>query len=427
MKIQVQGSEKEKGTTQVSSKTEKTVSDSKKPVSESKKIESKNTESKDVESKKLVRTNRAKPRKNAGVRAFEGYPLIIVFDPDSGDVTFVDSVTGDYWGMFDPDTNETLIQYPDDTYAPSSGENFLLFRFSNFYGLVQPEVEEIYWQTTPDYYMTTSDVDDDARKSKLRPCPPSSSPSNRPSHAITSRGRFKKPISPRAWAKRTVKDDVPVAVFGVFLIASPYTHVMSTTNMLYNVDLEEYTMGDSPVAFDYEDNFCAVDVESYTEYYLWTVQVTAACSIGGTCTFLITGSIPTLRSSNPLGLQLQCSLPGEVTHEGVRCAGCHRPSIVGVRYQCCECNNFNLCSKCEEAQVECRGHSIQHPMLKIKVPIVARTIHTGVSCDKCGISPIEGTRYKCQICDNFDLCERCEYTSGHPVNHPLIKAKQPLK
>jgi len=49
-----------------------------------------------------------------------------------------------------------------------------------------------------------------------------------------------------------------------------------------------------------------------------------------------------------------------------------------------------------------------------------------VSCDGCGVSPIEGVRYKCQVCDNYDLCEKCEAKNEHPPTHILLKAKQPL-
>ena len=49
--------------------------------------------------------------------------------------------------------------------------------------------------------------------------------------------------------------------------------------------------------------------------------------------------------------------------------------------------------------------------------------HGDCYCDGCGILPIMGVRYKCSVCRNFDFCENCEATKEHPhlflkINHP---------
>merc|ERR1719192_2559788 len=44
-------------------------------------------------------------------------------------------------------------------------------------------------------------------------------------------------------------------------------------------------------------------------------------------------------------------------------------------------------------------------------------IHERVRCDICKTVPIIGTRYKCMTCLNFDLCESCR-TGNHPPDHP---------
>lgn len=48
-------------------------------------------------------------------------------------------------------------------------------------------------------------------------------------------------------------------------------------------------------------------------------------------------------------------------------------------------------------------------------------VHQGVTCDMCGISPIVGVRYKCKTCHNYDLCETCEAKEVHPTSHVLMK------
>lgn len=56
-------------------------------------------------------------------------------------------------------------------------------------------------------------------------------------------------------------------------------------------------------------------------------------------------------------------------------------------------------------------------------------VHRGVTCDGCRKNDIEGARFKCAVCADFDFCEECERTIDHP--HPMLKIKNlrqtPLK
>ena len=54
-----------------------------------------------------------------------------------------------------------------------------------------------------------------------------------------------------------------------------------------------------------------------------------------------------------------------------------------------------------------------------------KIVHPGVRCDGCGVFPIVGCRYKCSVCDNFDYCENCEKKLGQEHNHPLFKINEP--
>ena len=58
------------------------------------------------------------------------------------------------------------------------------------------------------------------------------------------------------------------------------------------------------------------------------------------------------------------------------------------------------------------------------------TVHKGIKCSNCGIDPIIGIRYKCLMCDNFNLCEKCEKLEDNNINshpHNLIKMRKEEK
>ena len=47
------------------------------------------------------------------------------------------------------------------------------------------------------------------------------------------------------------------------------------------------------------------------------------------------------------------------------------------------------------------------------------TVHTGVICDNCNANPIVGRRYRCIVCPDYDLCEQCERFVIH--SHPMLR------
>jgi len=53
-----------------------------------------------------------------------------------------------------------------------------------------------------------------------------------------------------------------------------------------------------------------------------------------------------------------------------------------------------------------------------------KAIHTYVTCDGCGMKPIVGVRYKCITCPDFDFCENCEKSKTH--EHCFLKMKEPI-
>jgi hypothetical protein len=111
-------------------------------------------------------------------------------------------------------------------------------------------------------------------------------------------------------------------------------------------------------------------------------------------------------------------LPEVKVHDGVCCDNCNVFPIVGVRYKCSVCDDFDLCATCESK--DC--HPAAHPLIKYKVP---NNAHHGIICDGCGVTPISGDRFKCLACPDYDLCTTCEEKGIHPEDHPMMKIRVP--
>ena len=120
------------------------------------------------------------------------------------------------------------------------------------------------------------------------------------------------------------------------------------------------------------------------------------------------------------------SLPKRNQHRAV-CDECpHRNLIEGSRFKCRTCNNFDLCRACYEG----KKHDISHPFTEIAYPgapgrpLIRRDQHN-VTCDGCTWAAIEGTRYKCKTCADYDLCDSCYIHHYHDVSHQFSAISSP--
>ncbi|GAA5910599.1 hypothetical protein JCM6882_001036 [Rhodosporidiobolus microsporus] len=116
------------------------------------------------------------------------------------------------------------------------------------------------------------------------------------------------------------------------------------------------------------------------------------------------------------------------------CDMCEK-SIVGVRYKCIDCPDYDVDAECYEITHAVHPHhtfvAVSDPKdLKMKSVPNAQVLHRNVICDGCNRSPLRGVRYRCMHpnCPDFDLCESCEAQPipVHPVDHPLLKIRQPV-
>ncbi|KHJ81268.1 zinc finger, ZZ type, partial [Oesophagostomum dentatum] len=58
-------------------------------------------------------------------------------------------------------------------------------------------------------------------------------------------------------------------------------------------------------------------------------------------------------------------------------------------------------------------------------PAGNEAVHGNVVCDVCDTS-IVGTRYKCILCVDYDLCQNCERTGVHS-NHGMVRIVDPMR
>jgi len=108
-------------------------------------------------------------------------------------------------------------------------------------------------------------------------------------------------------------------------------------------------------------------------------------------------------------------------HCNVVCDGCEGP-IRGTRFKCTVCPDFDFCERCQADK--------KHPHVFTAILAArneGRPIHVGVTCDGCRVSPIQGFRYKCSQCHDYDMCEGCEAKGLHPGDHALLKMATPLE
>ena len=160
---------------------------------------------------------------------------------------------------------------------------------------------------------------------------------------------------------------------------------------------------------------------------------------------------------------------GKETHYFVKCDGCGMFPLVGKRFKCKVCPNFDFCESCLQKNKETHKHEFMNvppmkrpghfhhrhhpPMNKLRKfgknleknktmgnifekeekneiktennNLAGKLIHYGITCDGCGAFPIVGIRYKCAVCDDFDFCEECEKKKGEEHNHPFLKIYEP--
>jgi hypothetical protein len=94
------------------------------------------------------------------------------------------------------------------------------------------------------------------------------------------------------------------------------------------------------------------------------------------------------------------------------CSSCNDP-IIGVKYKCTTCIDHHLCEHCEK-----KGTQKQHSFMRVDGD-KETTNNKHVLCDGCN-KTVTGKRFKCSTCSDYDLCEECEKKNVHS-EHLLVR------
>lgn len=158
----------------------------------------------------------------------------------------------------------------------------------------------------------------------------------------------------------------------------------------------------------------------------------------------------TVQASGPLRLTLILENPEPPISAPRHDAWCDRCSqmIVGIRYKCATCEDFDYCSVCIAFAALEHGHRFDaiingNTRLLRSIDawrVTGREQTTGAAsgadgtlafkhearCDICGMNPIKGTRFKCAECPDWDVCQGCLERSFmvHP-EHTFIRVTDP--
>lgn len=62
-----------------------------------------------------------------------------------------------------------------------------------------------------------------------------------------------------------------------------------------------------------------------------------------------------------------------------------------------------------------------------EIPTSTESVHNGISCDECGVSPIIGVRYKSKKTYDFDICQDCKNLNySHGCNNDFVEFHKPV-
>ncbi|KAK8761283.1 hypothetical protein V5799_027451 [Amblyomma americanum] len=131
--------------------------------------------------------------------------------------------------------------------------------------------------------------------------------------------------------------------------------------------------------------------------------------------------------------------------QGIACHSCDARSIHGALWECEDCSSYKLCTTCylngvhdhdhmfarldaprKRYQVAPRASSVMYggSLSGHERTVNERAVHN-ITCKSCSHRGIVGTRWKCAVCIDYDLCSKCFRDHVHDLDHVFLRFNEP--
>jgi len=158
---------------------------------------------------------------------------------------------------------------------------------------------------------------------------------------------------------------------------------------------DEWTALVTPLHLAASGDFVETQVNSFVRNALEVYQ-TLPCALQQTVMKAIKGCLDEIVSQKVASPQFV-----EI-HKNIICDGCEKDPLIGKRFKCTTCRDYDLCETCHNNR-----HAIhpEHSFYRMPAPF---SLELSVVCDGCGKKKIQPEdRFKCTECPDYDLCASC--------------------
>jgi hypothetical protein len=171
---------------------------------------------------------------------------------------------------------------------------------------------------------------------------------------------------------------------------------------------------ESPVILKTEDNFQIIDKKPVESKIVEIPQIEGIKEVE-----IKDEDLPQLNQETQTIIKVLKDLPVQTSEI--------KPEVVEEKVDIMKLVNKALEEKIPELTKSIQEKMTQSMMASQKVDSNdnKEVVHTFVKCDGCGVKPIIGARYKCSVCYDFDYCQNCEASKEHA--HPFLKIKDSAK